>query len=71
MKAELGAAQASPAAGGKGSVEFVGSRRCSGRVAVACGAVTTEIEHGLSAAAHGRGGSGGGARAWGGGARRR
>jgi hypothetical protein len=70
-EAELGAARASSAAGGEGSSEFAWVRRWSSRHAAACGAVTTEIERGRSAAAHRRRGSGGGARGQARGQRRR
>jgi hypothetical protein len=54
MEAELGAAESSSAAAGERSNEFVWVQRCSGRVAVACGTVTTA--NGLAAE---RGGAGG------------
>jgi hypothetical protein len=70
-EAELGGGVRSSTAAADGSNEFAWVRRCSGRIAAACDAVTTEIERGQRAAALGRGGSGGGARAQGGDARGR
>jgi hypothetical protein len=61
MKAELGAAQASPAAGARVTVEFAGSRGFSGRCAAVRRAAATEIGRAGAAAAlavatRGRGG---------------